>query len=173
MAVRLLALRVGRALFPINISWDSFLLEGESTSRLRLEGLGRLKTSKHNIGTRTRDLPACNIAPQPTMLPHREYTKIIETETILTVQTSRKFNRGMMDGNVSTELSPSWEATSCAVTPERPSILWNSKVHYRVHWSLSAARTIQPVPPHHTYIILPTTCLDLLSGLFSYWLSQQ
>jgi hypothetical protein len=31
------------------------------------------------------------------------------------------------------KLSPSWEATSCAATPELFSILWNPKVHYCVH----------------------------------------
>jgi hypothetical protein len=34
-----------------------------------------------------------------------------------------------------TELSPSWEAASCAATHEFSSILWNLKVHHRVHKS--------------------------------------
>jgi hypothetical protein len=35
---------------------------------MRLEGLYKLKKSNGLIGTRTRDLPACSIAPQPNSL---------------------------------------------------------------------------------------------------------
>jgi hypothetical protein len=34
-----------------------------------LEGLGKLRKSSYFIGDRTRDLPACSILLQPTMLP--------------------------------------------------------------------------------------------------------
>jgi hypothetical protein len=36
---------------------------------VRLEGLGKLKTKSTSFGTRTGDLPACSIVPQPTTLP--------------------------------------------------------------------------------------------------------
>jgi hypothetical protein len=36
---------------------------------VRLEGLGQLNKFNDLIGNRTRDLPACNIIPQPTTLP--------------------------------------------------------------------------------------------------------
>jgi hypothetical protein len=39
---------------------------------VRLEGLGQLKKI-HLIGTRTRDLPACSIVPQPTTLPRASH----------------------------------------------------------------------------------------------------
>jgi hypothetical protein len=50
--------------------WYSFLLEAESTQGHR--AAGRIRSiEKFNdlIGSRTRDLPACSIVPQPTTLP--------------------------------------------------------------------------------------------------------
>jgi hypothetical protein len=55
---------------PQEDSWFSFLLEAESTLGHSAAGSIR-STEKYSdlIWIRTRDLPACNIVPQPTMLP--------------------------------------------------------------------------------------------------------
>jgi hypothetical protein len=75
------------------------------------------------------------------------------------------------------ELSPSWEAASCAATQELPSILWNPKVHYCVHKRpqlvsiLNQINPIQPNPSHpiciRSILLFSTHLrLGLPSGLF-------
>jgi hypothetical protein len=68
--VRLTALGAGRALSQKDLLVLIFVT-GCFNPRdiLRLEGLGKLKKFKDFIGTRTHDLPANSIAPQPSMLP--------------------------------------------------------------------------------------------------------
>jgi hypothetical protein len=73
-----------------------------------------------------------------------------------------------------TELSPSWEAANCAATQELPNILWNPKVHHRVHKSLPLVPILSHIDPVHTilsylrsiFILSTHLRLGLPSGLF-------
>jgi hypothetical protein len=74
---------------------------------MRLEGLDKFKTSSDLIWNRTRDLPACNIVPQPTTLPLRgesTYNALtLETGQLLLVTLTDNSSIMAGDGIAATE----------------------------------------------------------------------
>jgi hypothetical protein len=65
-----------------------------------------------------------------------------------------------------TEPSPSWKAASCAATRELPSILWNPKVHCRVHNNPPLVPILSYINPIHT---IPSYLSKVKLSLYRPW----
>jgi hypothetical protein len=70
MTARLSALRAGRTLLPINITFSASgthfcYRQNEPQGPVRPEGLDKLKKFIYLFGSRTRNLPVCSLVPQP------------------------------------------------------------------------------------------------------------
>jgi hypothetical protein len=79
MVVRLSALRAGHALPPRNLPGTHFCWRLSRPQGHSAAGRIRYIEKIHLIGTRTRDLPACSIVPQPTTLPRAPYINLYLT----------------------------------------------------------------------------------------------
>jgi hypothetical protein len=79
MTARLSVLRAGRLLPPGRFLVLIFVRGWvDPRASVRLEGLGKLKKCTSS-GTRTGDLPACSIVPQPTTLPRAPFLLVVQT----------------------------------------------------------------------------------------------
>jgi hypothetical protein len=97
MAVRLSALRSGRPLPPPP---PGSFLEPFSVKRLSWpqdhSAAGRIRYIEkiHLIGTRTRDLPACSIVPQPTTLPRAPLGTTVTNQNLIHEEIKNRLNSG-------------------------------------------------------------------------------
>jgi hypothetical protein len=76
------------------------------------------------------------------------------------------------------ELSASWEAANCAASQELPSVLWNPKVHYRLHKSPPPVLILSQIDPNptirsylskiHFNIVHPPTSWSSQWGIYDY-----
>jgi hypothetical protein len=71
------------------------------------------------------------------------------------------------------ELRASWEAANCAATQELPSVLYNLKVHYRLHKSpplVPILSQIDPIPTIPSYLskILESTHITQYNYTYDY-----
>jgi hypothetical protein len=113
-----------------------------------LEGLGRLKKI-HLIGTRTRELPAGSIVPQPIMLPRAPIGKYVRAKTVtfkLYHAVKAYAGSGGKDLRI-LSLGTNWHWTSCfSHLHSRKETLENHWIDTRTDISVATMGKILPLP---------------------------
>ena len=137
------------------------------------------KNSNDTIGNWARDLPGYSATACPTYTRFTAHIAtlhsldsfffyILSTNRIIVQNMTENFHVAMRHIRVllsdCMEQSPSWEANSSSAGQDIPHILWNSKVHNRIHKCsppIHILSHINPVSAPHTalwfMIILPST----------------
>jgi hypothetical protein len=105
---------------------------------------------------------------KPNPRPHNEFNSILPPTKRLAI-TSRRVSPSFNHTHSLTELSPSSEAANCAATQELPSILWNTKVHYRVHKSPPMVPIQSQIDPIHTILFYLSKIHFNIVHLPTYW----
>jgi hypothetical protein len=148
---------------PLSIAWTACSSHFHSGQTFPQRGALFCSTSAQNdelINTKVSARYRCSHGPLlETILPTKETWSVwISTPPVA----------------MPTNHLPSWEAASCVGAQEFPDTSLNSKVHYRVHKSLSLVLTPNEIDPVHatashlgSILILSINCLCLLGGLFS------